>query len=330
MINMKTFSMLLVFFLLNNLCPSCGFPNANPNANADPVPDPDVIIQISQVVNSDSSGCQTLEEVDEHTEEEHGGEDCSHWSYPSTNWPSICSEYCAGERQSPIDIITTSSLPNITGSGLNYQTYYKPGPVPSVNIKNNGHSATISSDSLDAHKLFEGGLDGNYTLAQFHFHWGCDNSSGSEHTVDGKSYPMELHFVHFKASYGSLGEAIKHSDGLAVLGVFFEIGSENAALKPITDNLSQITAPGTDTDITFNKDITDLMPAPEYYRYEGSLTTPTCNEVVIWSVCKYPKTLSQAQMDALRSLEDHNGNSLCDNYRAVQPLNGRVLSADIS
>jgi carbonic anhydrase len=25
-----------------------------------------------------------------------------------------------------------------------------------------------------------------YQLAQFHFHWGCKNQTGSEHTIDGK------------------------------------------------------------------------------------------------------------------------------------------------
>jgi hypothetical protein len=25
-----------------------------------------------------------------------------------------------------------------------------------------------------------------YQLAQFHFHWGCDDHEGSEHTINGK------------------------------------------------------------------------------------------------------------------------------------------------
>ena len=27
---------------------------------------------------------------------------------------------------------------------------------------------------------------------QFHFHWGKDDTQGSEHTIDGKKYPMEV------------------------------------------------------------------------------------------------------------------------------------------
>lgn len=38
-----------------------------------------------------------------------------------------------------------------------------------------------------------GGLqEGTYRLAQFHVHWGADNTVGSEHTVDGKFYPVEV------------------------------------------------------------------------------------------------------------------------------------------
>ncbi len=47
-----------------------------------------------------------------------------------------------------------------------------------------------------------------FTLANVHFHWGT--KKGSEHTVDGKSYALEMHIVN------------KNTDGVAVLGFFFE------------------------------------------------------------------------------------------------------------
>ena len=36
------------------------------------------------------------------------------------------------------------------------------------------------------------GLPTNYYLEQFHFHWGTTDTVGSEHTVDGCPYPMEV------------------------------------------------------------------------------------------------------------------------------------------
>lgn len=37
--------------------------------------------------------------------------------------------------------------------------------------------------------------DTAYQLAQFHFHWGPNDKEGSEHTVDGKQYPLEVRKV---------------------------------------------------------------------------------------------------------------------------------------
>ena len=49
---------------------------------------------------------------------------------------------------------------------------------------------STSVQYLSGHDLFSaltgGPLEGEYQLAQFHAHWGGENSRGSEHTVDGK------------------------------------------------------------------------------------------------------------------------------------------------
>ena len=34
---------------------------------------------------------------------------------------------------------------------------------------------------------------------------------------------MEIHLVHYNTKYGSVMEAIKHEDGLAVLGIFYQV-----------------------------------------------------------------------------------------------------------
>ena len=41
-----------------------------------------------------------------------------------------------------------------------------------------------------------GDLPEDYHLAQFHFHWGADNSKGSEHFLNGRQFPMEVHSTH--------------------------------------------------------------------------------------------------------------------------------------
>ena len=47
---------------------------------------------------------------------------------------------------------------------------------------------TITGNPLEA--------DSKFLLWQFHFHWGKDDTQGSEHRVDGREFPMEVHFVH--------------------------------------------------------------------------------------------------------------------------------------
>ena len=90
-----------------------------------------------------------------------------------------------------------------------------------------------------------GPLKNSYTFSQFHFHW-CkfkgsslyvsfdllsfflaDNDTyGSEDSINGKYFPMELHIVFYKSLYKSQENAKKHSDGLAVLAFFFIISQK--------------------------------------------------------------------------------------------------------
>lgn len=64
----------------------------------------------------------------------------------------------------------------------------------------------------------------------------------------------------------------------------------------------------------------DLVPGEfGYYQYEGSTTTPRCDEPVAWYVMRKPKTISPEQVDNLLAL------SRGPNNRPVQPVSGRVI-----
>lgn len=56
-----------------------------------------------------------------------------------------------------------------------------PGVSSSVQVSV-PHRATISG----------GGLLTTYKAVQFHLHWGNKGGPGSEHTIDGEQYPMEV------------------------------------------------------------------------------------------------------------------------------------------
>ncbi|XP_045438772.1 carbonic anhydrase 7 isoform X2 [Pipistrellus kuhlii] len=143
-----------------------------------------------------------------------------------------------GVRQSPINIISRQAVysPSLKPLKLSYEG------CTSLSIANNGHSVQVDFNDSDDRSVVTGGpLDGPYRLRQFHFHWGKMHNVGSEHMVDGKSFPCELHLVHWNAKkYSTFGEAASAPDGLAVVGVFLEIGAEHPYMNRLTDALYMV------------------------------------------------------------------------------------------
>ena len=139
-----------------------------------------------------------------------------------------------------------------------------------------------------------------FQFLQMHFHW-----HGSEHELNGKHFPAELHMVHI-----SLDSPVKK---LAVVGVFLAIVEEdNDDLKPLVDGLKNIRDYKSETEIEFS--LKELVPAQitNYYRYNGSLTTPTCDEIVIWNVVDSSVIIgvSEAQLIEFQTIRDPNGNEV--------------------
>ena len=134
-------------------------------------------------------------------------------------------------------------------------------------IVNNGH--TIQLNMGETSVLGYGSA--NYRLVQFHFH------HPSEHLVAGKSFPMEVHFVHANAA-GSL----------AVVGVLMAAGRANAVFNKIVSTMPEKGGPAVAADRAINPNA--LLPggSRSYYRYEGSLTTPPCSETVDWLLLADP------------------------------------------
>lgn len=217
-----------------------------------------------------------------------------HWSYEGEagpeNWGNLSPDFklCGtGKAQTPIDI-PSSAVVNPADIKFNYQP-------SAVNILNNGHTIQVNYDPNSSIEV--GGK--TYNLKQFHFH------TPSEHTRDGTHTDLEMHLVHQAA------------DGqLAVVGVMIKKGAENAAFKPVFDNLpaqeqEAKAVPGAMVNSA------DLLPSTRtYYRYEGSLTTPPCSEGVQWLVMNTPIELSDAQVGAFQAIFKMDA-------RPIQPLNGR-------
>jgi len=192
-----------------------------------------------------------------------------------------------------------------------------------------------------------------YYLNNIHIHWGKDGEDGSEHAIDGKKYAAEVHLVHTKVGitsdnyfYVDEGRLGKKHDNLFVISVLLEQGERSQNFWPIEDVLynSPIDAK---SEVTMGRDfsmfalISKSLASGEgvYYSYHGSLTGPACDEIVTWAVFRDPLQVSKRQLDTLRNNvivrhKDNDTNTtgfkyLVSNYRKLQPVNGRNITAYI-
>jgi carbonic anhydrase len=217
------------------------------------------------------------------------------WSYEGEggpqHWASLSADNqpcSAGAQQSPIDL--AGALPaSIAGPVVQWT------PASGAMVANTGH--TIQVDMPGGGRV---AVDGNdYVLQNFDFH------HPSEHTIDGKRFPLEAQFVHASA------------DGdFTIVSVLFLEGAHNPNLDAIW-----ATAPGRQAKaaVAFQVDANAFMPAQAAaFRYEGSLTTPPCSESVHWMVMATPVTASASQIAAFGALFPNNA-------RPVQPLNRRYV-----
>lgn len=220
----------------------------------------------------------------------------AHWTYSGAegpaNWGKLSTAYATcgtGQQQSPINIEHTQQA-GLSDIAVDYR-------AGALSIVNNGH--TIQVNVTPGSTMSIGHT--NYQLLQFHFH------TPSENVVKGKSFPMEVHFVH-KDKEGHLG----------VLAVFFKQGEANAALGEIWGKM-----PASADGVHAHKEVVvngrDLLPNNmDYYRFVGSLTTPPCSEGVQWHVAKTPVEASAEQISRFTSL-------IGANARPVQQLGHRLL-----
>ncbi|KAE8634663.1 hypothetical protein XENTR_v10002397 [Xenopus tropicalis] len=267
------------------------------------------------------------------------------WCYSSQDpkcgpdhWKDI-SHNCGGESQSPINIERSKVKRDSHLGGISFQGYDHATPGR-WKLINDGHSVllSLSGEVIQSHVNISGaGLPNTYRALQFHFHWGSSTRDGSEHLMDGKQYPMELHIVHMNAKYQSITEAKKDPQGLAVLGFFFTVSEiDNPSYNTLEAGMKNVSLKGEFIELDSTFPLEMLLPPHDklsrYYRYQGSLTTPDCSEVVIWTVFEDPISISQKQLKIMTETAHFTANGetlvkMSDNFRTPQPLKGRKVWA---
>ncbi len=219
-----------------------------------------------------------------------------HWSYDGAegpdHWSELESKYstCStGKNQSPINL-TDFIKAKLEPIKFDYK-------ADGNQFINNGHTVQVnfhegSNMSLHGHQ---------YGLKQFHVH------SPSENQINGKTFPMEAHFVHADAN-----------GNLAVIAVMFEEGKANPELEKAWKLMPQ----NADEKVDLKEEVlaSAILPkSRDYYRFNGSLTTPPCTEGVTWLVMKHPVTASKEQIEHFQHVMHHHNN------RPIQPINARMV-----
>merc|ERR1719320_1239503 len=244
----------------------------------------------------------------------------SEWSYTGTygpsNWNSMCT---TATSQSPINIESSASVRNDNLTKFERKDLTQPSAMDMIN---NGHSIKINLEDGHTIKAYKSGsFPVDFKAVQFHFHWG--SVLGSEHALNGKKYFGEMHIVHKDKILYNLTMGLGQPNGVAVLGFFVEEAEieDNKALDPIINSLKDIPETGNNVTIT-PFPLGNIVPdnIENYFRYEGSLTTPPCSEKVIWTMFENTIKISKNQANEFRKFVN-----VTDNFRPLQRVNQRRI-----
>ncbi|XP_056004513.1 nacrein-like protein [Ostrea edulis] len=144
------------------------------------------------------------------------------------NWCTItdCWTTCGSKlRQSPININTRKALPIYGRKNFVLENIHR---RVSATIFNNGHAPGFNvavdknnKKNIILTKVPRKPSNEKYIFAQLHVHVG-QKDKGSEHSIDGKFYPMEAHMVFYNSKYDNIAKAKPAEDGLVVIGVMLK------------------------------------------------------------------------------------------------------------
>jgi len=188
----------------------------------------------------------------------------------------------ATAQQSPIALPSPEMPWVVGGMALDPKTLSWSDEVPIASTLNNGHTWLAAVAPTQENTLTYQGEP--FALQQFHMH------TPSEHTVGGKSFPMEMHFVHRGGN---------NAFAAVVALLFEESKDDNPELEKVWPLFSICPAAESTPVQDVTIDLRALLPEnTSHFEYDGSLTTPPCTRTVHWFVVTEPIHASAAQINA--------------------------------
>ena len=219
----------------------------------------------------------------------------------------------SNQIQSPIDIpsIKDNSVLLDDGSHAKIKSLFFSNLFDGVVKFDKGHKWTTNELDIGYIEIYLNKTLYKYKLNSFHFHL------YSEHRIENKQYPMEMHLVHKNLNKeDSLNENL-------VIGILFDY-KENIENKFLNDiNLAE------EKKIK-DASIIDLINKNDaFYYYKGSLTTIPCTENVNWIVFKDIKIMSFEQFNKFKNWVEKSNMDYYGvgygNARGPKSLNGRKI-----